>query len=284
VGIAIILVIVLLDAALIWRIVRGPPNGLTFLMGICALGSLAAMAVVGYRVYDLTRLRYELDRNRLLIVRAGSRHTIPLEEIEQAIEPGERGLGTRFRGLRWPGHAIGRGSVETIGLTRWNGVDPPGEQLLVVTSVVAYGISVSDLDAFHQVYSACKKLGPMAEVRHESVPAPLFHRPIWRDRVAQALMLAGITMAALLFAVLLFRYPGLPDRLPMHYDAAGQVDRIAARREVFALPVIGSIAWATNGMLGAFFYRRQRMLSYLAWSGTLIVQVLFLMALWDIVS
>ncbi len=70
----------------------------------------------------------------------------------------------------------------------------------------------------------------------------------------------------------------------MHYDAAGLVDRIAPRSEAFDLPVIGLIAWATNGVLGALFYRRQRMLSYLAWSGTLIVQTLFLMALWDVVN
>jgi hypothetical protein len=284
VGIAIFLLIAVADALLVWRIVRGPPNGLTFLMGACVLVSLAAMAVIAYRVYDLTRLRYEMDRNRLLIVRAGSRHVVPLKEIEQAVEIGQLGLKARFRGLRWPGYALGRGAVEEIGLVRWNGVDPPCKQLLIVTPVLAYGISVLDLDVFCEVYVACKRLGATAEVQHKSVQAPFLHRPIWRDRAAHVLVLAGITMAALLFAVLLFRYPGLPDRLPMHYDAAGQVDRIAARSKVFALPVIGLIAWATNGMLGTLFYRRQRMLSYLAWSGTLIVQVLFLMALWDIVS
>jgi len=284
VGIAIILLIALLDAALIWRIVRDPPTGITFLMGFCVLVSLAAIAVIAYRVYDLTRLRYEMDRNRLLIVRAGSQHIIPLKEIERVVDAGQLGLKTRIRGLRWPGYAIGRGSVDEIGLTHWNGVDRPSEQLIVVTPDRAYGISVLDLETFHQVYTACKSLGPMTEVRHESLLAPFLHWPIWGDRVAHVLVLAGVLMAALLFAVLLFRYPGLPDRLPMHYDAAGQVDRIAPRSEVFDLPVIGLIAWATNGMLGTLFYRRQRMLSYLAWSGTLIVQMLFLMALWEIVS
>jgi hypothetical protein len=70
----------------------------------------------------------------------------------------------------------------------------------------------------------------------------------------------------------------------MHYDAAGRVDRIAPRSEAFDLPVIGLITWATNVVLGAIFYRRQRMLSYLAWSGTLVVLVLFLLALWNIVT
>jgi hypothetical protein len=174
--------------------------------------------------------------------------------------------------------------VDEIGLTLFGGVRLPREQLIVVTPVLAYGISVNDLDAFRQVFAACRNLGPSVEVRHESVQAPYMHWPIWRDRVAQVLVAAGIVFTALLFAVVLFRYPGLPDRLPMHYDATGQVDRIAVRSEIFRLPVIGIIAWATNGVLGILFYRRQRMLSYLAWSGTLLVQTLFLMALWDIVS
>jgi hypothetical protein len=149
---------------------------------------------------------------------------------------------------------------------------------------VAYGLSVNDLDAFRQVFAACRSLGPSAEVAHETIRAPYRRWQIWRDRAAQGLAGAGILLGALLFAVLLFRYPGLPDRLPLHYDAAGQVDRIGSRGEAFVLPVIGLFAWATNGILGTLFYRRQRMLSYLAWSGTLIVQTLLLIALWDIVN
>ena len=100
VGIAIILLIILLDAALVWRILRDPPNGLTFLMGFGVLVSLVAIVVMAYRVYDLTRLRYEMDRNRLLIVRAGSQHVIPLEEIERVVKAGG-GIKTRIRGLPW---------------------------------------------------------------------------------------------------------------------------------------------------------------------------------------
>jgi hypothetical protein len=284
VGIAIVLVICLVDVALIWRVTRGPHNGITFLCGFFVLGSLVAIVLVAYRVYDLTQLRYEFDRNRLLIVRAGTRHIIPLESIERMVDARSAGLGARLKSIRWPGCYIGLGSVDEIGLTLFFGVTPPRDQLIVITSALAYGISVPDLDAFRQVFSACRQLGVSAEVRHESVQAPYLHWPIWRDRVAQVLVGAGILLSVLLFAVLLFRYPGLPNRLPMHYDAAGQVDRIAPRSEAFDLPVISLIAWATNGVLGMLFYRRQRMFSYLAWSGTLIVQVLFLMALWDIVN
>jgi uncharacterized membrane protein len=97
-------------------------------------------------------------------------------------------------------------------------------------------------------------------------------------------LLGGILLVAVLFAILLVRYPHLPNVLPMHYDATGRVDRIAPRREAFDLPMIGLIAWATNLVMGIVFYRRQRMLAYLAWSGTLVVLVLILLALWNIVT
>jgi hypothetical protein len=246
--------------------------------------SLTPIGVVAYRVYDLTQLRYEFDRNRLLVARAGTQHIVPLTSIDRVIDASQAGLKARIKGLRWPGCYIGPGSVDEIGLALLNGVTPPDEQLILVTPVLAYGITVYDSDALREVLAACRRLGPSAPVRHETVQAPYLHWPIWRDRVAHVLVAAGIALAALLFAVLLIRYPGLPDRLPMHYDAAGQVDRIAGRSEVFALPVIGLIAWATNGVLGTLLYRRQRMLSYLVWTGTLIVQTLFLMALWNIVN
>ena len=134
------------------------------------------------------------------------------------------------------------------------------------------------------MFGACQALGPQIEVRQESTRAAYVDWPIWQDRVAQGVLLGGVLLCAILFGMLLFRYPHLPNVLPMHYDAAGRVDRIAPRSEVFDLPIIGLIAWATNLVLGILFYRRQRMLSYLAWSGTLVVLVLILMALWNIVT
>ena len=81
-----------------------------------------------------------------------------------------------------------------------------------------------------------------------------------------------------------FRYPSLPNLLSMHYDATGRGDRIVPRNEVFILPIIGLITWAVNAVLGAICYRRERMVSYLMWSGALVVQVFFLLALWNIVT
>jgi hypothetical protein len=70
----------------------------------------------------------------------------------------------------------------------------------------------------------------------------------------------------------------------MHYDVTGSADRIAPRSAVFVLPTIGSITLAVNVLLGGLLYRRERLASYMAWSGAALVQVLFLVALWNIVD
>jgi hypothetical protein len=272
----------MLDAGLLVRVMRGPLNGVTFTFAFLVLLSLLAIALIAYRLYDLLHLRYEFDRNRLMIVTAATKQIIPMQSIDRVIDGQGTDLEARIKGLVWPGCFIGSGDVKGVGLTLFYGVVPARHQAIVVTPSLAYGVSVPDMNAFQDVFLTCQRLGPATEVSQESIQADYARWPIWTDRVAQVLLVGGILLSALLFAILLFRYPHLNTLLPMHYDAAGRVDRIAPRSEAFVLPVIGLIAWATNSVLGAVFYRRERMLSYLAWSGTLVVQVLFLLALWDI--
>ncbi len=285
VGGAIVITIAVIDFGLIWRVVRGPVNGLTFLCAFVALLTLAPLAAIAYRIYDLLHLRYEFDRNCLVIATAAVRQIVPMRSILQVrADSSGDGPEARIRGMVWPGCYVGPGEVKGAGFALFYGVTPPREQVLVVTPSLAYGLSVPDVRAFGKVFDACQQLGPSAEVQQESVRAGYAHWPIWQDRIAHGVLLAGILLVAVLFAILLFRYPHLPNVLPMHYDATGRVDRIAPRSEAFDLPIIGLITWATNVVLGIAFYRRHRMLAYLAWSATLVVLVLILLALWNIVA
>jgi hypothetical protein len=294
IGGGIVLLIAAIDAGLLWRVIRGPLNGLTFVCAFVVLLTLAPLAMIAYRIYDLLHLRYAFDRNCLVIVTAAVRQIVPMHRIERiwmgraldspAPDSPSTGFKARIRGLVWPGCYVGPGEVEGIGLTLFYGVTSPREQVIVVTPSLAYGLSVPNVREFEEVFGACRALGPQTEVRQESARAAYTDWSIWQDRLAQGVLLGGVLLCAVLFAILLFRYPHLPNVLPMHYDAVGRVDRIAPRSEAFVLPVIGLITWTTNVVLGIVFYRRQRMLSYLAWSGTLVVLVLILMALWSIVT
>jgi len=283
VGLGAMVVVLLVDAGLTWRVVRGPLNGMTFICALLALLSLLAIAWVAYRVYNLWRLDYELDRNRLVIHTAAVQQIVPLESIERVIDGRKDDVQVRMKSLTWPGCVIGQGTVQGIGLTLFYAVTPPSQQAIVVTPTLAYGISPADMDTLVQVFHASRELGPSVPVEQQSVQAPFVRWRIWHDRAAHGVLLGSVVLCALLFAMFCFRYPDLPALLPMHYDVLGRVDRIAPRSEVAVLPAIALMTWTVNGILGAVWYRRERMVSYLVWGGALIVQLLFLLALWSIV-
>ncbi|MEK4628339.1 MAG: DUF1648 domain-containing protein [Solibacillus sp.] len=50
----------------------------------------------------------------------------------------------------------------------------------------------------------------------------------------------GYVALACLFSILLFNWSGLPEQVPAHYGANGEVDRWGSKYELFILPVIAT--------------------------------------------
>jgi hypothetical protein len=284
VGLGIVVCLVLVDVGLVWRVIAGPVNGVTFVCALLALLSVPTITLVAYRVYDLSRLCYEFDRNQLVITTAGTRQIVPTCDIERVLVDQLVASQVHFRSISWPGCYIGQGRIEGVGLTLFYSTTSPETQVIVVTPTLAYGIWVEDIEGFMAVLTTCQEIGPSIEVKQETKEAAYVRWDIWHDRLAQGVLLGGIVLNLALFGLLLFRYPALPNLLPMHYDVTGAVDRISPRRDVFVLPIVGLIILVVNGTFGALLYRRQRIATYMAWSGAVLVQVLFLLALWGIVT
>ena len=90
------------------------------------------------------------------------------------------------------------------------------------------------------------------------------------------LALAGLTLLANggLWLYVVLRLPSLRPELPIHYNAAGQVDRIGVRSELFILPAIGAVALAINLGLSAILARRDKQLCLVLLGVALLVQLL----------
>lgn len=107
---------------------------------------------------------------------------------------------------------------------------------------------------------------------------------IWRDRLCVALGLAGIVCDIALALVLWARLPQLPELLPVHFNAYGEVDLIGARVEVLRLPLIGGIVWATNVALGTIVAPFDRVLARLLLAAALLAQLLIAIAALRIIA
>ena len=90
------------------------------------------------------------------------------------------------------------------------------------------------------------------------------------------MLLAG-TAAAIDGAVWLYvslRMNSLPEVLPIHYNSAGQVDRIGFRDQLYILPVIGLLTLIGNLVLAVFIGRRDVHLGHVLLSAAILVQLL----------
>jgi hypothetical protein len=256
----------------------------SFLVGFYVLLSLPLLALLIYQTVSWLSLRYRLDRNGIVIRSAGTEEIIPIREV-QRILPGEHlGKGAvRRRGLHWPGHERGEGMVPGVGRTRFLATRPFTEQLILITSGVAYGISPQDPEGFLRGFESRRELGPNRLLEHEERRARWFGWPLWTDQTAWALLGAALSINLALFGYISIRFPGLDFQLPLHFNSLGQPDRIGTKMELFALPIIGLIVLGTNLLLGLALYRRERAGSYLLWGGATAAQALFWLATFSIV-
>ena len=277
-GIAIVVALLLFDAGVLLYLRTRPVDGLTFFGSLAVLLSLLGVALVSYWLIGLRRSGYALDRNHLVIYWGPTRHIIPTRLIDHIVPGEEVSERIRFRGGRWPGLWVGHGDVPDIGLTLFNATAPIDQQLIVLTDMAAYAISPIDRAGFVEAVETRKAMGPTQDVLQTSLRPAFFDWPLWTDPIGRGLLLGAGILCAGLFAYVCFRFPHLPARVPLHFNAAGAPDRFATPAEVFILPLIGLLAVMVNLGFGVPLYLRERVAAYLLWCGAILVQVLLWVA------
>jgi hypothetical protein len=276
-GIIFIIALIMFDAGLIIVVSSEPIGFLTFIGGLAVVLSLPLIGLIAYQLFGLSRSGYSLDRNALTIFWGPIKQIVPTASIQRILLGSEvegRSRVRRFRGWRWPGLMVGQAEVPEAGLTFFYATAPFDNQLLVITPSLSYSISPADIAGFIESIKARYELGPTQELQQSTVHPPIFDWPLWRDRLAHGLTLAGFVLCAALFAFAAIRFPDLPARLPLHYTIDGLPDRFGPATQSFILPFIGLLALLGNTLLGGLIYRRERMASYVLWGGTIFVQLL----------
>jgi len=104
------------------------------------------------------------------------------------------------------------------------------------------------------------------------------------DRLMHVLLALGLLLNLALFAYVGWRYRVLPEVLPLHFDILGQPDRFGTRSEIFKLPTIGFLLLVLNSLFGLAVHRWEKLGAYLLLGVTTVVQVLFWLAVLNIVG
>jgi hypothetical protein len=256
---------------------------LSFLVGLTLLFSVPVLILIAVQSFECLTLRYQLDRNGVVIRWGGNERIVPIRDIKHIIS-GDR-LGNTViarRGVRWPGHERGGGDVPGIGQTRFYASRPLTQQLILVTDGPALAISPVDPQGFLEAFGRRRELGPNTLLERGVRHSRWLTWSLWTDQAASALLGAGLFINLGLFGYLSARYPGLDLQLPLHFNSLGQADRIGTKAELFSLPIIGLIIFGANLILGLILYRRARAGAYLLWGASAAAQALLWLAAFSI--
>ncbi len=271
--IALMVLVLGVDAALVAALVRSPVDVRSFVISLVIAASLALLAALGYWLWGIATLHYTLDRNALVIYWAGSQSIIPLPSVIAIAPAHEAGIAPRVEGLRWLGYQIGHTHLPEIGKTLVFASRPFAEQVIIKTTSDAYALSPGDPNAFIEEVGARLRLGPTDYVVAETRPNPWLGLGLWRDRLAYVLIGIAAVGVLALFAWVSLSYAGLPESL--FFGVSGLP---LPRASALFLPTIGLIALLGNLTFAFWVYRRQPAAAYLALGGTVAVQVVMWIA------
>jgi hypothetical protein len=275
VGIGLMIIIFLVDVGLIWLAADRQLIGVgTYAIVLSVLASLGLLGMLGYLLYGLADSGYFLDRNALIIHWGPTQQIIPMGDIELVLTGDELEGRVQYSGVMWPGHFVGYGAVPDVGPTLFYASLPPQKLVYVVTPGLTYGISPAYHDDFLVSLRKRLQMGPTQIVEQSSRRPGFLSWSIWQDRLGLALLGTSLLALLVLVGLLAFEFPGLPSLVPLHFDAAGNADRLGSRVNIFTIPLIGLLAFLSNGALGWLVHNRERVASYLLWGGSLLAQLL----------
>jgi PH (Pleckstrin Homology) domain-containing protein len=249
---------------------------------VALLALLALAGALAYRVAGAFTLGYQLDRNGLYITWLGNRAVVPLDQI-QSVDVGVVAKQIPWRLFQGIGYYWGRGRTADGKLLHLFATHPPARCLVIYTPDQAYAITPADPEAFVQDLEQRRNLGATKPLAPTVEPSRIFLYAFWNDRTVRVLLLAALLLNLFVLALLAARYPELGPTVRMRFNAAGQVAELRPRHQVLFLPLAAFGLSLLNMVLGLACYRRQRLGARLLQGASLIVQVLFGLAILTII-
>lgn len=252
------------------------PVSLTQFLAFLSAGVLVAVALLfAFWSYACSTLRYVLDRSGLTIVWGPIRHFVPLERV-QALVHGRGENQPRVRGLSWPGLHVGRGEAEGLGPVLFYSTHTSPEGIIYVrTPEATYALSPKDPARFvaqvQRLQAGAAPLGEAERVQRGLVAA----HPLWSDRLAQGLAAGAIALNLALWGYIFSVYPDLPTRIALEFPPLGEVAALQPKGELFRIPATALAVLAVNLLMGLVLQGRERAGTYLLFTGSIFLQLMF---------
>lgn len=257
------------------------------LLSIILIVILLLLALFLYFLYALKTMRYQIDADSVTLNWGTVRYKIPMTAILEVRKVGGPLIGLRTFGGSWPGCHFGLFRFRHYGQVEVYSTRLRGDMVLLRTTAQTYLISPDDTDVFLAVLHEKMALAS-ASASHQMVGHPAgstaaaeairFSQPMsfFRDPIAIVLVVANISLLAAVFIYLARLVPTLPEKIPAHWDLAGNVNRYGNREELYMLPAVGALTAALPLVMGFSQHGKNRKILYMSAVIGLLLQVLFI--------
>jgi len=266
----------------LWRATSAQVGPIFLLYLSPALLAVPLVPLLVYRLYTLRNASYTLERDRIRLQWGWRIETIPTDVALWIRPASDLEIPLPLPRLRWPGSILGvrrlpDGRPVEFLASRGVGL------ILIGTARKAYAISPSDINAFLGAYQQLIELGSLDPSQAESIhPSFLFAR-VWSAIPARLLLLLGAALSIISLVWAMIVIPRV-SQISLGFTALGQPREPLPAIQMMFLPVFSFFAYLVNGSLGLFFYRsdRNHPWAYLLWSASVLVGMLFLLAIFFI--
>jgi hypothetical protein len=273
-------------ATLVFGGSREPGATMLLLCIVAALLAALGMALLVWAIAYL-RLAYTLTETALRVEWLGRTVVVPYPAI-LGIYTGQRLAGHAAPGVvRWPGINVGAARVRGIGRLRFFATSTDQSALTFIA--VEHGglvISARDPQQFQAALIERVELCPDAEAAAIWQQTPPTSAP-WTalaDFWLPLCVAIGTLLVLVIVAVITARFSALPDQIPIHFDASGQPNQIAAKTDLLRLPLFSLLLMAFNWAAGIWVHPRERLMARVLWLGGVVLQVVLLMGVLRLVA
>lgn len=282
-----IIAIVVLSAislTLFWLLFQTSVGLLFTVELLLALAVFIPVPIFGYRAYALTRSNYFLNRDNLRLVWGLRIEEIPLADVEWVRPIDDLATPLRLPLFRLPGGILGEtrhpdvGKVEFVASER-------ATMLLVATAQRVFAISPTDPVAFAAAFQRAIEQGSLAHVESHSQYPSFVVATAWESLFVRYLWLVGVFLNVGLLLWVTIIAPGIA-RISLGFTPARLPQEPVPGAQLIFLPLLSLLSFVIGWLVGLFFFRKpdQRVLAVSIWASGVLSSVLFLIAVFFILS
>ena len=279
-----ILVLGAISLTLFWFVFHTAVGLLFTIEILVALATFIPVPILIYRAYALTRGSYFLNRDNLRLVWGLRIEEVPLADVEWVRPIQALPVPVTLPWPRLPGGLLGMTRHPDIGKIEFLASESQ-TLLLVATARRVFAISPADPAAFIAAFQRAIELGSLTHAEAHSQYPSFIVAVAWESMLVRYLWLTGALLNIGLLLWVTIIAPGIAQvSLGFKPDVTPQLP--VPGTQLILLPLLSALSFAVGWLTGLFFYRRldQRILALALWTSGAFTSVLFLLAVFFIVT